>query len=394
MIVKINENISIDYGANPLTGNDSSFVDQGIKRISIKEKWFKVISLSELVRKRSEEDGYYRVVYIQVNMESGEYYIGKANRPKWSDLKRYQGSGLKFKSKYKKNKDNYTRFFIASCSSSEETERVEASIVTEELILDEYCLNLITGGGGTSKRPSVAESRQKKREYMLNNPDRYKAMLIGSKKAFQSGDTPALRARSKRIKEVMSDEKYREMSRDRIKKWMEENPEEYQEARKKNHKKIKTKKVQKKRQKSLEKWKLENPDEYKKWQDKLIQSRTSSEANEKRGKSIKEFNKANPEQAKLNAQKRSMASIARTSKAVSMLDLKSGKVLKEFKSAQEAGRWLISEGITRSKNPAGSISAVCNRRPCTTGYGFRKKAYGYDWRFSDEVEAGFLPGLG
>ena len=62
-------------------------------------------------------------------------------------------------------------------------------------------------------------------------------MLEASKKAFQSGDTPALRARSLRIKEVMSAEKYREMTRKRITKWKEENPKEYAEARKNNREK-------------------------------------------------------------------------------------------------------------------------------------------------------------
>ena len=73
------------------------------ERIAIKNRWLDVLTPSELVRKRNKSDGYYRVVYIQINLESGEYYIGKANRPKWSELQRYQGSGLKFKNKFKKN---------------------------------------------------------------------------------------------------------------------------------------------------------------------------------------------------------------------------------------------------------------------------------------------------
>lgn len=30
-----------------------------------------------------------------------------------------------------------------------------------------------------------------------------------------------------------------------------------------------------------------------------------------------------------------------------------------------------------------SINGVCQRKPCTTGYGYRKKAYGYDWRYAE-----------
>ena len=78
---------------------------------------------------------------------------------------------------------------------------------------------------------------------MKKHPEQFKPMLEASKNSFQSGDTPALRARSQRIKEVMSTEKYREMSRARMAKWREENPEEYSEARRKNREAIKTPKA-------------------------------------------------------------------------------------------------------------------------------------------------------
>ena len=58
------------------------------EQISINDRWFDVLSPSELVRKRNKEDGYYRVIYIQINFESGEYYIGKANRPTWKQLEK------------------------------------------------------------------------------------------------------------------------------------------------------------------------------------------------------------------------------------------------------------------------------------------------------------------
>jgi len=155
-------------------------------------------------------------------MENGEYYIGKANRPKWSDLIRYQGSGLKFINKFKKYKDQFTRYYIASCETAEETEQLEVSIVDKDLIANEKCLNLVAGGGGTTKHPSIAETSEKKRAYMKNHPEQFKPMLEASKNTFQSGDTPALRARSQRIKEVMSAEKYRKMSHTRMEKWKEE----------------------------------------------------------------------------------------------------------------------------------------------------------------------------
>jgi len=355
------------------------------ERIAIKNRWFDVLTPSELVRKRNKSDGYYRAVYIQINWENGEYYVGKANRPKWSELRRYQGSGLKFVSKFKKNKDQFVRYYIATFETAEETEQLEASIVDKDLLSDEKCLNLVAGGGGTTKHPPIAETREKKREYMKNHPEQFKPMLEASKKAFQSGDTPALRARNRSIKETMSAEEYREMSRNRITKWKEENPEAYDEARKKNHEKIKTPKCQEKRKASLKKWEKENPEKHKAWQKKLIYSRTSQKANEKRKASIKEWNEKNSQKANANAQKRAKAAVAKTSKEVCMIDLQSGNILKEFPSQHAAARWLVENGKAKNMNCVSSISAVCLRKPCTTGYGYRKKAYGYDWRFASEI---------
>ena len=400
MITTINENIRIWQEFNPieLSLDDNLFNSFDSKRnlaklgfnkerIAIKDRWFDVLTPSELVRNRNKSDGYYRVVYIQINMESGEYYIGKANRPKWSELKRYQGSGLKFVNKFNKNKDQFVRYYIATCETAEETEQLEASIVDKDLLSDEKCLNLVAGGGGTSKHPSIAETSEKKREYMKNHPEQFKPMLEASKKAFRSGDTPALRARSQRIKEVMSAEKYREMSRKRIKKWKEENPEEYAEARRKNHEKIKTPECQAKRKASFKKWVKKNPEKYKAWQEKLISSRTSQKANEKRKASLKEWNDKHPQKAQANAQKRAKAAAAKTSKEVCMIDLHSGNILKVFPSQHAAAKWLVENGKAKNMNCVSSISSVCLRKPCTTGYGYRKKAYGYDWRFTSEIKS-------
>jgi hypothetical protein len=344
MIIEINKNIKYWQEFNPvqLPGDANLFNSFNSKhkldnlifnkeRIAIKNRWFDVLSPSELVRKRNESDGYYRVIYIQINWESGEYYIGKANRPKWSELRRYKGSGIKFKSKFKKHENDFVRYYISKCDTAEETEKLEAEIVNQDLLNDEKCLNFVVVGGGTTKRPSIAEASEKKREYMKNHPEQYKPMLEASKKAFQSDDTPALRARSRRIKEVMSAEKYREMSRKRIIKWKDENPKEYAKARKKNHEKIKTPEVQSKRKASFKKWVEKNPEEYKVWQEKLVKSHTSQKAKEKRCASLKEWNATNPQEAKANAQKRVKAAVAKTSKSVCMIDLQSGKVLKKCK---------------------------------------------------------------
>lgn len=399
MIIEINDNIKIWKKFNPIELSmgenlfNSTDVNRNLaklgfnkERIEIKNRWFDVLPPSELVRKRNKSDGYYRIVYIQINMENGEYYIGKANRPKWSELKRYQGSGLKFLNKFNINSDKFVRFYIASCETAEETELLESALVDSELLYDEKCLNLVAGGGGTTKRPSIAETSEKKREYMKSHPEQFQPMLEASKHAFQSGDNPPLRARNQRIKEVMNDEKYREMTSERIQNWIAENPEGYAEARKNNHDAIKTPECQAKRKASFDNWVNNNPEEYQAWQEKLINSRITPEAKEKRKASLKEWNERNPEKANINVKKRVKAAVEKLSKTVCMIDLQSGEVLKTFSSQHAAAKWLVENGKAKNLNCVSSISSVCLRKSCTTGYGYRKKAYGYDWRFESEIQ--------
>jgi hypothetical protein len=108
---------------------------------------------------------------------------------------------------------------------------------------------------------------------------------------------------------------------------------------------------------------------------------TTPEAITKRKASLKKWRDANPQQAAENAKKRTNASAAKTSKEVCMVDLESGNTLKTFPSQHAAARWLVENGKAKNTNCITSISSVCRKSPCTTGYGYRKKAYGYGWCF-------------
>jgi hypothetical protein len=385
MITEINDKITIwtkfDLAKLSMDKTSPPNILFNEEQISINDCWFDILSPSELVRKRNKEDGYYRVIYIQINLESGEYYIGKANRPTWKQLERYQGSGLKFKNKFNRHHNNFVRFYIASCKNSEETELLESSILTPEILSDEKCLNLVAGGGGLNKHTSSAETSEKKRAHMQRHPEQYQSMLKASKKAFQSGDTQSLRDRNQRIKETMSDKKYRDMTRTRIEKWIQENPEKYKESRKKNVESLQSTESKEKRKASFNSWIAKNPEKHKVWQEKLIKSRTSPEAIAKRKASLKKWRDANPQQAAENAKKRAKSSAAITSKEVCMVDLESGNNLKTFPSQHAAARWLVENGKAKNTNCVTSISSVCRKSPCTTGYGYRKKAYGYGWCF-------------
>jgi len=377
MITEINDKITIwrkfDLAKLSMDKTSPPNILFNEEQISINDRWFDILSPSELVRTRNKEDGYYRVIYIQINFDSGEYYIGKANRPTWKQLERYQGSGLKFKNKFNKHRNNFVRFYIASCKDSEETELIESSILTPEILSDEKCLNLVAGGGGLNKHTSSAETSEKKRAHMQRHPEQYQSMLKASKKAFQSGDTQSLRDRNQRIKETMSDT--------RIEKWIQENPEKYKESRMKMLESSKTIQSREKRKASRNSWIANNPEKHKVLQEKLIKSSTSPEAIAKRKASLKKWRDKNPQQAAENAKKRAKSSAAKTSKEVCMVDLESGNTLKTFPSQHAAARWLVEIGKAKNTNCVSSISSVCRKSPCTTGYGYRKKAYGYGWCF-------------
>ena len=76
MITEINDKITIwtKFNLAKLSmANNSPPILFNEEQISINDRWFDILSPSELVRKRNKEDGYYRVIYIQINFDSGEY---------------------------------------------------------------------------------------------------------------------------------------------------------------------------------------------------------------------------------------------------------------------------------------------------------------------------------
>lgn len=93
----------------------------------------------------------------------------------------------------------------------------------------------------------------------------------------------------------------------------------------------------------------------------------------------------NHEKASANASKRAKAAAEKLRKSICMIDLQSGEVLKKFSSQHAAAKWLVDNGKAKNLNCVSSISSICLRKPCTTGYGYRKKAYGYDWRFASDL---------
>lgn len=344
--MKISDNIEIDYGYDSY--NSSSKIAFDNIKIIIRKKVFPVIDKSELYRSRNEVDGYYRFIYIQINFKTGEYYIGKANRPTWGQALRYIGSGRVFKSKYKKHKDEFVRFVIAVCQSAEETEKLEASIVTEELLQDPLCLNLIVGGGGISGGSSEIERTRKISAHIKQHPEQYAKMREVANREFCSGNkTDKLKARSDRIKQVMSDEKYKLMSSERIKNWRKNNPDAYKSSR-----------------------------------ENLSLSRKTPESRLKSRNSRLHWIENHPEEHKMYEKNRIEACLKRR-KQIYMINPDTLEIINCFDGLKVAGMWLIQNNKTTSTRCYTFISAICSEIHKLKKF-TKKKAYGYMWCFKED----------
>ena len=352
-------------------------------RICIQGIWYDVIPLHRLVRTKSSDD-YYRFIYIQINYNTGEYYIGKVNRKKWKEIARYQGSGLLFRNKYEKHGDEFVRYFIAACETQKESEELEAKIVNSELLKDEKCLNLVRGGAGTNEHYDKEKRSKRQKEIMSAHPEYFQSMIQKAKKIYCSGPSPQLESRNRSIKDTMDTEEYKKMSSERILNWKNEHPEEYAKARENNKLAQQKESVKQKKRIGREKWIQEHPEEYDQNKKKTLEAAHTEEAEKKRSESLKNYYINNPEKGAELIAKRSMASVEVCRKSVNMLDLETGEIIRTFKSQHEAARWLVEQGIAKNANCVSSISAVCLKKPCTTGYGYRKKAYGYGWEFGEE----------
>jgi group I intron endonuclease len=85
-------------------------------------------------------------VYKTINSINGKFYIG-VHTGNCQDT--YLGSGaalIKAISKY--GIDNFKREILHICETLDEAYRLEKSIVTEELVVDDQCYNLAIGGRG------------------------------------------------------------------------------------------------------------------------------------------------------------------------------------------------------------------------------------------------------
>ena len=108
----------------------------------------------------------------------------------------------------------------------------------------------------------------------------------------------------------------------------------------------------------------------------------SPESRKKKSDSLKEWALKNPE-AIAKRTKKAIETRRKNLKGVLMIDLETGKVLKEFYTPKDAADWVIQNGYTSSKNPSSRICSVCSKKE-VPGHGIRKKAFGFGWEYSSK----------
>jgi len=89
----------------------------------------------------------YFIIYQTTNLFNGRFYIGKHQTKDINDG--YLGSGKALTSAIKKHgKQSFAREILKLCESKEEMDRIEESLVTEDLLKDPKCYNIRLGGTG------------------------------------------------------------------------------------------------------------------------------------------------------------------------------------------------------------------------------------------------------
>jgi hypothetical protein len=128
------------------------------------------------------------------------------------------------------------------------------------------------------------------------------------------------------------------MRSDQIKKWMRENPELMLRQEEKALKQYEQLRFKKREYKAKKNGKKRIPKSMKlgRIRGKKLSPHLNLRA--KRNASIAEWKKNNPIQAEENLRKSVRAANAKRSKAVNMIELKTGKILKRFKSQHDAAR--------------------------------------------------------
>lgn len=161
-------------------------------------------------------------VYITTHPILGKFYIGKGitKRVITGD---YKGSGRILRDYFKKyNKREWNSTIIYTCDDEKTAYRLEEILVSDELLLDENCLNACVGGKGGTNWTSNFD-RGLKISLAMKGRTRGKQDAETIKKRIQTFNDPEIKKRlghAKGKKIILSEEMKKEHS-DRMKRTME-----------------------------------------------------------------------------------------------------------------------------------------------------------------------------
>lgn len=110
----------------------------------------------------------------------GEYYIGKRTCHCAIDDDSYMGSGIRITRLIEKYGIDFFHKEILNIAASEtEAYSIERSIVTETILNDPKCLNLITGGhGGKQSEETRQQVSATMKQFWKNNPRRHEYSIM------------------------------------------------------------------------------------------------------------------------------------------------------------------------------------------------------------------------
>ena len=85
-------------------------------------------------------------IYKITNKENGKFYIGKRSTKRDIHKDKYMGSSKAIGKDVKLHPEKYVKVIICQCESEDEAYKTEALLVTQELVDDPMCYNLVVGG--------------------------------------------------------------------------------------------------------------------------------------------------------------------------------------------------------------------------------------------------------
>ena len=111
-------------------------------------------------------------LYKVTNTKTGEYYIGKHRglTQKIRFNKLYWGSGTRIQNYIKKHGTNDLKYEILCIANTDYIFELESKYVTKELIQDELCWNIVTGGREPPSKKGFVITEETRKKLMGRTP--------------------------------------------------------------------------------------------------------------------------------------------------------------------------------------------------------------------------------